>query len=180
MIELITVIVLIGILGAIGASRFFDDKVAEVAAYADQSKALLRYAQKLAIAQNRVVFVRSDINGFAVCFDAACSAAQLAPDPGGANNGSAATRLYCLSANVYLATWMCVGRPPSVAVATNPARNELAANGYFSFDAMGRPYNKVDVAGGASSFATAMTITFASGTTNYAVTIEPETGYVHN
>jgi MSHA pilin protein MshC len=178
MIELITVILLIGILGAIGASRFFDDKLFEARAYADQAKLMIRYAQKLAIAQNREVFMRSDVSGFAVCFDAGCSSANLAADPGGSNNGSSYTRGYCLSGGSYASSWMCIGKSANVTVAATPGRNELAAGGYFFFDAMGRPHNKGDTVGGASSF-TVMPMTFSSGTSSFSVTIEAETGYVH-
>jgi MSHA pilin protein MshC len=178
MIELITVILLVGILGAIGASRFFDDKLFKARAYADQAKFMIRYAQKLAIAQNREVFVRSDVNGFAVCLDAACSAANLAPDPSSANNGSSYTKGYCVNGGVYVLNWMCVGKPADVVVTTTPARNELAAGGYFFFDAMGRPHNNGDPVGGTSSF-TVMPMTFTSGTSSFSVTIEAETGYVH-
>ena len=179
MIELITVILLVGILGGIGASRFFDDKAFEGRAYADQAKFMIRYAQKLAIAQNREVFVRSDVNGFAVCFDAACTSANLAPDPGVSNTGRSYTKAYCLSGGTYLANWLCVGKPANVAVSTVPARNELAAGGYFFFDAMGRPHNKGDAVGGVSTFVAAMPMTFTSGTSSVIVTIEAETGYVH-
>lgn len=179
MIELITVILLVGILGGIGASRFFDDKAFESRAYADQAKFMIRYAQKLAIAQNREVFIRSDVNGFAVCFDAACSGANLTSNPASSNNGSSYTKAYCLSGGVYAADWLCIGKPANVAVATAPARNELASGGYFFFDAMGRPHNKGDAAGATSTFVTAMPITFSSGGTSFSVTIEAETGYVH-
>lgn len=178
MIELITVILLVGILGAIGASRFFDDKLFEAKAYADQAKLMIRYAQKLAIAQNREVFVRSDVSGFAVCFDSGCSSANLALDPGGSNNGSSYTKGYCLSGGSYASSWMCIGKSANVTVTAAPARNELAAGGYFFFDAMGRPHNNGDPVGGTSSF-TIMPMTFTSGTSSFSVTVEAETGYVH-
>ena len=57
MVELVTVIVVMGILGAIAASRFFDGDTFAGRAYSDQVKSVIRYAQKLAIAQNRRVFV---------------------------------------------------------------------------------------------------------------------------
>jgi len=45
MVELVTVMVVIGILGAIGASRFFDNNTFAGRAYADQAKSVVRYAQ---------------------------------------------------------------------------------------------------------------------------------------
>jgi MSHA pilin protein MshC len=169
-VELITVIVLMGILGAIGVSRFFDNTVFESRAYADQAKAVIRYAQKLAIAQNRAIFVRANGNSFAVCSGATCLAAELVAAPGGSNSGSAATRNACQGN----ATWMCEGRPANVAVVVNPP---LAANGVFFFDAMGRPYNGGDAVNGLSTFQQT-TFTFSSGASAFPIVIWPETGYV--
>jgi MSHA pilin protein MshC len=175
MVELITVIVLIGILGGIGYARFADTTSFSNRSYADQAKSIFRYAQKLAIAQNRPVFVRSEPNGFAVCFATGCpGGAFLAFAPGGSNSGSAATRAYCLDSGNYVANWMCEGRPnASIVVTSDAVRPEFGAGGYFSFDALGRPYNS-----NGSNF-TRMQLRFTSGTATDTVTIEAETGYVH-
>ena len=164
MIELVTVIVVIGILGAIGASRFFDNSTFAGRAYADQAKSVVRYAQKLAIAQNRFVFVRATPAGFAVCFNTAncASPADLAFAPGGSNSGSAATRAACTLNNNYVANWLCEGTPPGVVV------TGVAPGNAFSFDRMGRP-----------SFGAPLTLTFTSGASVYQFTVENETGYVH-
>ena len=176
MIELITVIVLMGILGAIGAARFFDNAVFEGRAYADQVKALIRHAQKLAISQNRPVFVRADQGGFAVCFDATCSsAANLADAPSGANSGNSRAQAYCLLGGAYISRWLCEGRPTNVALTGNGLATPQVNS--FYFDAMGRPYN-IGNAAGASNFAT-MTLTFTSGASQYRVAIVEETGYVY-
>ncbi|QJD92890.1 type II secretion system protein [Duganella dendranthematis] len=177
MVELITVIILVGILGAIGASRFFDNSVFENRTYADQAKTIIRYAQKLAIAQNRSIFVRSDGNSFAVCSNAACDASGLVLAPGGSNNGSASTKLYCQQGNAYAPQWMCVGRPTGVTVTATSARPELAAGGFFSFDSMGRPFNKD---GTPMAVTNPMTLSFASGGNTTKSLIWPETGYVQN
>ena len=190
MVELIMVMVLIGILGAVAGSRFFDREVFEARAYADQAKALIRYAQKLAIAQNRPVFVRSTPTGFAVCFDLAVNAtsgartvcntaAALAEAPGGANNGTTATRAFCIAPNnLYIANWACLGRPPSVTITSTAARNEMAAGGFFFFDSAGRPFNRNDTVGGISSFAR-LTLNVDSGNQRATLNIEAETGYVY-
>jgi MSHA pilin protein MshC len=39
-IELVTVLIVVGIVGAIGVGRFFDNRVFENRAYADQAKAI--------------------------------------------------------------------------------------------------------------------------------------------
>jgi MSHA pilin protein MshC len=185
-VELVTVILLVGILGAIGVSRFFDSTAFENRAYADQVRTLLRYAQKMAIAQNRPIFVRSDGNGFAICSNAACDANGMIIAPGGNNNGSAATRQYCLQGNVYAAQWMCIGRPASVVVAAEVVRPELGAGGFFSFDGSGRPYNRNGAAMPAQQSNAAvvnlpaMTLSFTSGSNITRLNIWPETGFVQN
>ena len=172
MVELVTVIVVMGILGAIGASRFFDGDTFAGRAYSDQAKSLIRSAQKLAIAQNRAVFVRFTPTNLAVCFNAACNnAAGLAFAPGGSNSGSAATRAACVLGGNYIAGWMCEGVPANLAV------TGVGAGGLF-FDGMGRPHNTNDAIG-ASTFLQPLTLTFTSGASVYQFTIQAETGYVH-
>lgn len=170
MVELITVIILIGILGAVGASRFFDNTVFENRAYADQAKTIIRYAQKLAISQNRFIFVRTNGNSFAVCSAAACGAGNLVAAAGRSNSGSRATRTYCLLNNSYNPSWMCEGRPNTVTVAGT------TGNG-IAFDALGRPYT-VNSSNVTSALANSMAVTFTSGSNISRITIWPETGYV--
>jgi MSHA pilin protein MshC len=55
LVELITVMILVGILAATALPRFFDNNVFQSRGAADQVKAALRYAQKVAIAQHRGV-----------------------------------------------------------------------------------------------------------------------------
>ncbi|MYN30033.1 pilus assembly FimT family protein [Duganella levis] len=185
-VELVTVIVLVGILGAIGATRFFDNAAFENRAYVDQVRSLIRYAQKMAVAQNRLIFVRSDGNSFAICSNAACDANGMIIAPGGNNNGSAATRQFCLQGNVYAAQWLCIGRPATVVVAAEAARPELGAGGFFSFDGSGRPYNRNGAAmpaqqsNAAVVSLPAMTLSFTSGSNITRLNIWPETGYVQN
>lgn len=177
LVELVTVIVLIGILGAIGVSRFFDNTAFENRGYADQAKSIIRYAQKLAVAQNRFIYVRADGNSFAVCSGAGCASAEVIATPAGSNGGSAATRSYCQQSGAYLASWMCEGRPASVTV-SGGGRAEVGTGGYFFFDALGRPYNKGDTGLVASTFITPLVLTFVGGGNSASITIYPETGYV--
>ena len=173
MVELVTIIVVMGILGAIGASRFFDGDTFAGRAHSDQAKSLIRYAQKLAIAQNRQVFVVATPARFAVCFTFNCNdAAALAFAPGGSNSGSTATRAACTLNNGYVASWMCEGTPANMAVAGTPA------NGIFSFDPMGRPLNYDVVSKSSSGFLAPLALTFTSRASVYRVTVAAETGYV--
>lgn len=57
LVELIMTIVIVGILSAVVAPRFFDTNVFQSRGFADQVQASLRYAQKIAIAQRRFVCV---------------------------------------------------------------------------------------------------------------------------
>lgn len=63
LIELITVMVLIGILAVAALPRFFDQNVFEARGFLDETKSLLRYAQKAAVAQRRTVCVALNANG---------------------------------------------------------------------------------------------------------------------
>jgi MSHA pilin protein MshC len=58
LVELITVIVIIGILAVAAAPRFFDNNVFQARGAADQVIAALRYGQKVAIAQHSNVDVK--------------------------------------------------------------------------------------------------------------------------
>jgi MSHA pilin protein MshC len=57
LVELIMVMVIVGILGAVVAPRFFDANVFKSRGFADQVQTSLRYAQKIAIAQRGFVCV---------------------------------------------------------------------------------------------------------------------------
>ena len=71
LVELITVLVLIGILAVAALPRFFDQNVFESRGFFDETKAQLRYAQKAAIAKRRTVCVALAGNGVALTIAAA-------------------------------------------------------------------------------------------------------------
>jgi len=58
LVELIMTMVILGILAAVAAPRFFDNNVFQERGAADQVRAALRYGQKIAIAQRRNVSVQ--------------------------------------------------------------------------------------------------------------------------
>ncbi|WP_343729489.1 prepilin-type N-terminal cleavage/methylation domain-containing protein [Duganella sp.] len=171
-VEVVVVLVIMGILGAIGVSRFWDNAIFQNRAYADQARAIIRYAQKLAIAQNRPIFVITNGNSFAVCSGPGCAANELVTAPGGSNSGSAATRARCQSGGSYNAAWLCEGRPDDVTVTAS-----VNTGGYFYFDALGRPYNAADNTPGVSTF-NQLSLTISSGGNNSQITVWLETGYV--
>jgi len=67
LIELISVLVILGIVSAIAASRFFDYGSFEARGFYDQAAALVRYGQKVAIAQHRNVFVNANVVNGTIC-----------------------------------------------------------------------------------------------------------------
>ncbi|MCA1856244.1 type II secretion system GspH family protein [Massilia oculi] len=157
MVELIIVLVLIGVLAALGAGRFADRKDFDAAGFAEQTRSMLRHAQKLAIAQNRSVHVLIEASRISLCFNAgACPAASRVPAPAGGNSGSSATRAACAST-----TWFCEGRPAGVTLAS---AGTLPAS--LSFDALGRP-------------SAGLALTVGGSGAPVAVNVAPETGYVH-
>jgi MSHA pilin protein MshC len=171
MVELIVVMVLIGILGAVGAARFFDRTGFDADAFTEQTRGMLRYAQKVAIAQNRPVYVRMDGKSIGLCFEpgAPCPAASQVLAPSGTNSGSAVTATNCGSG-----TWYCEGKPASVTYTLSPAATYAGAANYIWFDALGRPYD----ASGSTDFP-GLAIAIAGDGLTRSVSVAPETGYVY-
>jgi MSHA pilin protein MshC len=165
LVELIAVIIIVGILGSFAATRFIGRSSFDSIAFADQSAALLRYAQKVAVAQNRNVYARVQANGIALCYDPACSAGNRVAAPGGTNSNSAATRLACVEA-----TWACEAPAAQVTITPLPQ---------FYFDALGKPFLASDVPPTPVSLFTTRAITIKADTSVRTITIEMETGYVH-
>lgn len=174
MVELIVVMILIGILGAIGAARFFSRTGFDTAAYAEQSAGMLRYAQKLAVAQNRNVFVQAGTQGIRLCYTGAtpCGSAQRVPAPAGDNSGTTATRAFCSESGAYVRDWYCEAVPTGVAMTLAPA-----TGGTFYFNALGRPYLAADT-GSDSTFA-GLALTVAGDGVTRTITVAQETGYVY-
>ena len=169
LVELIAVLVLTGILGAVASSRFIGRESFDIRAYTDQTLATLRFAQKVAITQNRPVFVRLNGASIALCFDAACTVRVLAP---GGNSASSETLAACASDK----TWYCEAPPAATTYALSPALN--ASNPYFFFSALGKPYAASDGSTGDGSFAT-LTLTLQRGGELQKLYVEQDTGYVH-
>lgn len=175
MVELITVLVLMGILSAIGVERFFDSKQSDASAYAAQVKTIMRYGQKVAVAQHRAVYVAVGAGSVGLCYQSACTAANIVPAPSGNNSASTTTKAACVAGGAYVAQWMCEAAPSGVTLtpsATLPA--------VFFFDAIGRPYLSGDTPPTSNFYQpSAPTLTVSSGATAIVVSVEPETGYAH-
>ena len=164
MIELVAVIVLAGIVFTYATDRFFQRETFDARGFADQAASMLRYAQKLAIAQNRAVYVRTNGNSVAVCFTSACDtpASRTVP-PAGGNSGRRETLLGCAGAT----NWLCEGLP---AAATLSVPGGTAG---FFFDPLGRPFYTVF-----GDFTATLTLAVGGGGQQYLINVSPETGYV--
>ncbi|MFZ3126605.1 MAG: GspH/FimT family pseudopilin [Rhodoferax sp.] len=93
LIELVMVMVLVGVLAVVAAPRIFNTGDFNVRGFHDETLSLLRFAQKTAIAQRRVVCVALNANGVALTMDtstppdAACDAAPALPNTPRGGNG---------------------------------------------------------------------------------------------
>jgi MSHA pilin protein MshC len=157
LVELVVVLILVGILGAVGAARFFNRTPFDTRNFADQAGAALRFAQKVAVAQNRMVYVVTDSNTIRLCFaaGATCAATNQVQAPFSVKTDSTCTSV----------TWYCLRRPTGVT---------LGYSGTVAFNALGRPF---DASG--TALPTAVAIPISGTGSSYTVTVEPETGYVH-
>jgi MSHA pilin protein MshC len=156
--ELIAVVVITGVLAAVAAPRFLGRQSFDGRAFHDQCLAVVRHAQKVAIAQRRTVYVSVTSARIGACYDAGCAShvpppvSYLQPTtPWGSDNPAA---LNCGNDP----RWLCAGSPGAVSI--SPAIT-------FSFDGLGRP-----------SLAATQTLS-VSGDVTRPVIIERETGYVH-
>jgi MSHA pilin protein MshC len=174
MVELIVVILLVGILSAIGASRFFVSNAYDATAFAEQTRSMVRYAQKLAIAQNRPVYVQAlfaqgAIKGVALCFDETCKSAAQVPVPSGENSGRAATRASCLGDDgKYVARWYCEAWPDGVGM--TPVSGTFSP---FFYNGLGQP---VAIGGGAFS---GLKVAITGAGISIPIEVSQETGYVN-
>ena len=118
LVELIMTMVIVGILAAVVAPRFFDANVFKSRGFADQVQATLRYAQKAAIAQHRNVCVAMTANDITLTIANAIPSLATSPCntplvlPGQATNSIST---------------------PSTSITLSPATAS------FVFDALGKP-----------------------------------------
>jgi MSHA pilin protein MshC len=178
MIELIMVMVLAGILAAFAASRFFTRTGFDVSSFADTARGMVRYAQKLAIAQNRTVWVTGTLDpknsanvlGVGLCYVNAspCPTDQQVKAPSGTNSGNSNTRYVCAVGGVYAPSWYCESAPAA-------GMTMKLASGSFSpfyFNGLGKPFLP-----DGSNFSTTK-YTFSGDIAAITVTVYQETGYV--
>ncbi len=83
LVELLLVMVIAGILAAVAVPRLTQRSAFDTRGLADQLAATVRYAQKLAIAQRRDVFVQLSASDATLCYAAVAPCLNPAPGPGG-------------------------------------------------------------------------------------------------
>lgn len=133
MTELITVMVIVGIMVAMVAPRFFDKNTFESRGFYDQTISTLRYAQKVAIAQHRYVCV-------------AITGGNTIMLTQGAGTGCGNNLVNPAGGATYVIT-----APTDVTV----------SNATFYFDALGKPSLKQSLT--VSGYATAITVEEETG-----------------
>ena len=89
LVELVTIMVVIGILAAFAIPRFMDRTGFESRGFHDQAQGIVRYAQKISIAQRQSppklpVFVVITASLIRICYDAACATPVADPSTGAA------------------------------------------------------------------------------------------------
>ena len=114
LIEMVMTMVIIGIIAAVAVPRFFDANVFKSRGFADQVQATLRYAQKEAIAQHRLV-----------CVALASASVTL-------KIGSASADVTCTPSLPLPSGASSIPAPSGVTLSAYTFAN-------FTFDALGRP-----------------------------------------
>jgi MSHA pilin protein MshC len=147
LIELIMVIILIGILAVVAVPRLNTSEF-QARGFHDETLALLRYAQKTAIAQRRTVCVAFSSNSATLTIAGAAGVASCASNLTGPKGESPAT----VTANSTSITYTGGAAPTA-----------------FTFDGLGQP-------------STGQTIKVANNSVdiNPTITVEADTGYVHD
>lgn len=141
LVELITIMVIMGILAAVAAPRFFARNTFDSRGFYDQTLSTLRYAQKAAIAQRRQVCVAFTASTITLTID------NNTP-PDGACNAAPAGNLTS---------------PEGVTpyVVTAPAGVTLAGFADFGFNALGQPSAAQNIA--VSGYGTAVVVEAETG-----------------
>ena len=166
LVELVVTVMIVGILAVAVVPRFFSANVFETRGYYDYVMSTLRYAQKTAIAQRRVVYAKLD-----------------APATARSRFASPTATVTC-SIDVKKPTGetpYVVNAPSGVTLSLSPSLT--SANNTMFFDARGRPYLSTDSeptdTSSTSNFNT-LTITITGSEDTRTITVEKESGYVRS
>ncbi len=149
------VIAIAGVLAAVAVARFVDPGGFSSRGFYDRAIAVVRQAQKTAIAQRRPIFVVVTPDRIAVCYDAGCTSTVSMSSEFGFTASMESALGKCANNR----TWLCAGTPDGVSLPTVTR----------SFDGLGRP----------SAGATIAVTSTIAGDPARQIVIEAETGYVH-
>lgn len=164
LIELIVVMMVIGILAVVVLPRFDLLKGFDEIGYRDQVKATLEYARKSAVAQRRYVCVLRTGNNLDVSVDRAI------PENRQAFTGPpAALPLVCPREQALTLP----GGSASGIVPRGSTTLAVTSAAGVVFDALGRPWTST------STTVSSAAVFTVHGDSDYTITVEAETGYVH-
>jgi len=144
---MVVTLVIVGILAAVAVPRLISGDAFSSRSFFDESRSIVRYAQKVAIAQRRLVFVNVTATRVEVCYDAGCVTRVSSPvdpaDPQGAHADSTEARWKLTPGRITMSaanfTFNGLGQPSAGAVITftstvpdDPARviNVTSVTGY--------------------------------------------------
>lgn len=82
LVELIVVLLVVSALAVVAIPRFFGKQDFQTLGFFDTAQSAVRYAQKLAIAQRRNVFVVVGAGSLSLCYDGGCAGAVTDPTSG--------------------------------------------------------------------------------------------------
>lgn len=153
MIELVVTLIIVGILAVVALPKFGSFGDFDAAGLADQTRSVLRYGQKTAIAQRRNVAVT-----YAASSASICSYTGNATPCNANCSGRAGLAVIALPGGDFRRAGATTTMPGST----------------LCFDAVGRPYS-----GLLATTAPVTLVVSESGAPVRSVVIEPETGYVH-
>jgi MSHA pilin protein MshC len=159
LIELIMVIILLGVLSVFAAPRLFNSQDFYAKGFHDETMAYLRYAQKTAIAQRRTVCVTFGANSLTL------AAALNAPTAAAANAD-------CASAATTFSGPKGESPPKLEATGTVTYTAATPATLNFNFNGLGQPTTSAGVVLTAAR-------TLQVNGAEKSITVEAETGYVH-
>lgn len=157
LVELVVTMIVVGVLAVVVLPRFALLGGFDAVGFADQLKANLRFAQKTAIAERRLVAISFSTSSALICSRSYVGTPVCATPPAG-----------CVG-------WTAVDFPGGAFKPGGSSTGVASASGNaFCFDAVGRPYVPV----GALAAAAQIEVS-DGGTAMSGFSIEPETGYVH-
>jgi MSHA pilin protein MshC len=156
LVELVAILIITSILALVALPRFFDSQTFDARIQYDQAQSVLRYAQKIAIAQHRNVHVLLKNATMTFCFDSFVNGTCGNPVPAPAGQGGSAAAL---------------AGPTGITYSAPPAIES------FYFNALGKPFNSNDTPPN-SSFVK-LDLSLNGGGVIRQIHVEPETGYVH-